>query len=251
MWLGDRQCGPVRWTSNLGELVFGGGSTTALLITDKAAADVRPTYDVDAVAESTSYAAYIDFSEQLRKLGFTEDTSEGAICRGRQKKTILDVMPIDEKILGLSNRWYKPAMDTAQAHELEPALRVRVVTGVFFVATKLEAFGGRGKNDYLQSHDLEDLIAVVDGRAELVEEIKAGPQNARTYIASEIKKLLAIGSFVAALPGYLLPDAAGQARISTVTMSALPSPNAPLLDVDIVEPFFQAELIDERPRYFS
>jgi len=78
----------------LGELVFVGGSTTALLITDKAAADVRPTYDVDAIAEITSYAAYTEFSERLRKLGFTEDTSEGApICRWRQKKTILDVMP--------------------------------------------------------------------------------------------------------------------------------------------------------------
>jgi len=31
----------------LGELVFVGGSTTAILITDKAAAEVRPTYDVD------------------------------------------------------------------------------------------------------------------------------------------------------------------------------------------------------------
>lgn len=201
----------------LGELVFVGGSTTALLITDKAAADVRPTYDVDAIAEITSYAAYTDFSERLRKLGFTEDTSQGApICRWRQKKTILDVMPLDEKILGFSNRWYKPAMDTALVHELEPELHVRVVTGVFFLATKLEAFGGRGKNDYLSSHDLEDLIAVVNGRAELVEEIQAGPEDVRTYIASEIKKLLAIGSFVDALPGYLLPDAASQARISTV-----------------------------------
>ena len=113
---------------------------------------MRPTYDVDAIAEITSYAAYTDFSELLRKLGFTEDTSEGApICRWRQKKTILDVMPIDEKILGFSNRWYKPAMDTALVHELEPGLRVRVVTGIFFLATKLEAFGGRGKNDYLSS----------------------------------------------------------------------------------------------------
>lgn len=201
----------------LGELVFVGGSTTALLITDKAAADVRPTYDVDAIAEITSYAAYTDFSERLRKLGFTEDTSQGApICRWRQKKTILDVMPLDEKILGFSNRWYKPAMDTALVHELEPELCVRVVTGVFFLATKLEAFGGRGKNDYISSHDLEDLIAVVDGRAELVEEIQAGPEDVRIYIASEIKKLLAIGSFVDALPGYLLPDAASQARIPTV-----------------------------------
>ena len=73
----------------LGELVFVGGSTTALLITDKAAAEVRPTYDVDAIAEISSYAAYADFSERLRRCGFTEHTSDGApICRWRQKKTI-------------------------------------------------------------------------------------------------------------------------------------------------------------------
>ena len=141
----------------LGELVFVGGSTTALLITDKAAAEVRPTYDVDAIAEISSYAAYADFSERLRKCGFTEDAGEGApICRWRQKKTILDVMPLDENILGFSNRWYKPALDFAVVHELGPDLRVRVVTGVYFCATKLDAFAGRGKGDYQLSHDLED-----------------------------------------------------------------------------------------------
>src|ERR1700732_4123224 len=62
----------------LGELVFVGGCTTALLITDKAAADVRPTYDVDAIAEITSYAGYAEFSDRLKSLGFSEDTSEGA-----------------------------------------------------------------------------------------------------------------------------------------------------------------------------
>jgi len=50
----------------LGELVFVGGCTTGLLITDKAAADVRPTYDVDAIAEITSYMEYTAFSERLR-----------------------------------------------------------------------------------------------------------------------------------------------------------------------------------------
>ncbi len=91
----------------LGELVFVGGCTTALLITNTAAADVRPTYDVDAIAEITSYAAYTAFSERLRNLGFAEDVSEGApICRWRQQNTVLDVMPLDPKILGFSNRWY-------------------------------------------------------------------------------------------------------------------------------------------------
>jgi hypothetical protein len=200
--------------SLLGELVFVGGSTTALLITDKAAAEVRPTYDVDAIAEISSYAAYANFSERLRKCGFTEDAGEGTpICRWRQKKTILDVMPLDPKILGFSNRWYKPALDSAVVHKLEQDLHLRVVTAVYFCATKLEAFAGRGKNDYQSSHDLEDLMAVVDGRAELVEEIRAGAQDVRAYIAGEIGKLLAIREFLDALPGHLLPDRASQARV--------------------------------------
>jgi hypothetical protein len=40
-----------------------------LLITDKAAAEVRPACDVDAIAEIRPYAAYVDFSERLRKCG--------------------------------------------------------------------------------------------------------------------------------------------------------------------------------------
>ena len=100
----------------LEELTFVGGCTTALLITDKAAADVRPTFDVDAIAEITSYAEYSVFSERLRKLGFSEDMSEGApACRWRSGEIKLDIMPLDEKILGFSNRWYRPA-----AHSAEP-----------------------------------------------------------------------------------------------------------------------------------
>jgi hypothetical protein len=187
----------------------------ALLITDKAAAEVRPTYDVDAIAEISSYAAYADFSDRLRRCGFTEDTSEGApICRWRQKKTILDVMPLDEKILGFSNRWYKPAMDSAVIHDVEPDLRVRVVTAVYFRATKLEAFAGRGKHDYQSSHDLEDLMAVVDGRAELGGDIHSGPEDVRAYIAAEFKHLFATAKFLDAFPGYLLPGQASQARVA-------------------------------------
>lgn len=78
----------------------------------------------------------------------------------------------------------------------------------------MEAFAGRGEGDYQSSHDLEDLIAVVDGRAELVREIHAGADSVRNYIASEIAELLATPAFLDALPGYLLPDQASQARAS-------------------------------------
>ena len=95
----------------LGELVFVGGTVTGLLITDEAAADPRTTFDVNAIAEITSYAEYAEFGDRLRALGFQEDTREGApLCRWVHHGTTLDVMPLDEKILGFSNRWYRAAM---------------------------------------------------------------------------------------------------------------------------------------------
>jgi hypothetical protein len=170
----------------LGELVFVGGCATALLITDKAAGDVRPTFDVDAIAEITSYAGYTEFSERLKKLGFQEDTREGApLCRWLQKTTTLDVMPLDAKILGFSNTWYGPAMEHADERELEKGLKIRLVAPVYFCASKLEAFAGRGKNDFHASRDLEDLIAVVDGRSELLGEIQASASDLRSYLAKE------------------------------------------------------------------
>lgn len=198
----------------LEELVFVGGCTTALLITDPGAAEVRPTYDVDSIAEITSYAEYAAFSERLRQLGFAEDHSDGApICRWAYGDIRLDVMPIDERILGFSNRWYKSAMDTAQRVKLASDLTIRVVTAPLFVGTKLEAFRGRGNNDFLASHDLEDLIAVVDGRPSLLDEIQHAPKELMAYIADQTHKLIAKREFMAALPGYLLPDRASQARL--------------------------------------
>jgi predicted nucleotidyltransferase len=126
---------------------------------------------------------YTTFGERLHKLGFSEDASEGApICRWQHGQIKLDLMPLDETILGFSNRWYAAAMESAQTFELERNLRIRVVTASYFCATKLEAFKGRGKSDYLASHDLEDLITVIDGRPELLDELHLAPEDVRSYI---------------------------------------------------------------------
>jgi hypothetical protein len=97
---------------------------------------------------------------------------------------------------------------------LKPDLTVRAVTAPYFCAAKLEAFNGRGKGDYLSSHDLEDLVAIVDGREELTGELWSASEDVRSYVASEFFRLLDNKTFVDALPGYLLPDAANQARIT-------------------------------------
>jgi hypothetical protein len=90
------------------------------------------------------------------------------------------------------------------------------VTAPYFIATKIEAFRNRGRGDFLASHDLEDLIFVIDGRSTIVEEIQTEAPLLREYLRTEIGGLLATLGFIDALPGYLLPDAASQARIGTV-----------------------------------
>ena len=99
---------------------------------------------------------------------------------------------------------------------MEPGLKVLIVSPACFCASKLEVFGDRGKNDCAGSRDLEDLIAVVDGRAELVGEIQAAQSDVRSYLAKEIAKFLGTRGFVDALPGHLAPDSASQERITTV-----------------------------------
>jgi predicted nucleotidyltransferase len=198
----------------LPEIVFVGGCATGLLVTDPGAAPVRATYDVDVIAEIGSYADYAIFSERLRALGFQEDIREGApVCRWTCGPLTLDVMPLDEKILGFSNHWYGDAMQAAVAVTISENLKVRAITAPYFLGTKLEAFHGRGHLDYFASHDLEDLIAVVDGRAALLDEVAAAPEDLRMFIGNALRALVTELRFQDALPGYLLPDAASQSRI--------------------------------------
>ena len=75
------------------------------------------------------------------------------------------------------------------------------------------AFEDRGRNDYQASHDLEDLLAVVDGHPEIVDEMQAADQQLATYVATTLRRMLADPSFVDALPGHLAPDAASQSRV--------------------------------------
>ena len=196
----------------LDDLVFVGGCTTGLFLTDAAASGIRPTKDVDAIVDVTSYAKYAALAERLRALGLAEDTTPGApLCRWRRAGMIIDVMPTDASVLGFSNRWYPAAIETAQVQQVA-GHDVRIVTPPLFIATKLEAFHGRGADDVFASHDLEDIVAVVDGRPEIVAEVAAADPDVHAYITAKVRALLDNADFIEALPGFLLPDAGSQAR---------------------------------------
>jgi hypothetical protein len=70
---------------------------------------------------------------------------------------------------------------------------------------------------YFASHDLEDIITVVDGRPSLLAEVQASESKLRAYLGEAVAMLLSQSRFLDALPGFLPPDAANQARISQLT----------------------------------
>jgi hypothetical protein len=197
--------------------VFVGGCATGLLVTDSAASPVRATRDVDVVVEVASLAGYHALECQLEQSGFQHDRSPDApVCRWRVGACILDVMPTDEAVLGFGNRWYAVAVRTAESMRLPSGRSIRLIAPPVFLATKLEAFHGRGGGDFLASHDLEDIAVVVDGRPELANEVAACEIALRTYLASEIGSLLRNAAFLEALPGHLPGDEASQARLPII-----------------------------------
>ncbi len=199
------------------EMVFLGGCATGLLITDAAAPAIRGTVDVDAIVRAASYAEYYQLSEKLRTHGFSEDTSDGApLCRWVAGNVILDVMPIDPKILGFGNKWYASAMTNALNVQLPSNKSIRMVSGPYFLITKLEAFDGRGKGDYLLSHDIEDIIAVLDGRPQIVDEVKQAEPELVQDLAGRFQKLLQDVRFNDAISGHMLTDEISQRRTSII-----------------------------------
>jgi len=189
----------------LDEIVFIGGVTLGILITDKAAAPIRGTNDVDVIAEIVTYADYIAFSDRLREAGFTEDAGEKPLtCRWHNGDLTLDVLALNEEVLGFTNIWYEPAMRHASTVTLPGGQSIRVITAPFFLGTKMEAFRGRGKMDFSASHDLEDFVAVIEGRDTLLDEVAESPHELQQYLSEAAKTLLAESRFLDVLPGFVL-----------------------------------------------
>src|SRR5579862_7397230 len=122
------------------DVVFLGGCTTGLFITDPEFPDVRYTLDVDCIVDVISLNQYHQLEKKLTKQGFKRSLTESVICRWFYDDVILDVMPTDEKILGFSNRWYKNAIEYAVNYNLLYDLQIKIITAPYFLATKLEAF---------------------------------------------------------------------------------------------------------------
>jgi hypothetical protein len=198
----------------LDQVVFVGGCTVGLMITDEAISEVRETVDVDVIVDVTTRTEHYKMEETLRGLGFQNDQS--VICRYTADGYILDVMPTDTKILGFTNQWYAGAVKNPQRIILSDELEILVVTPIYLLATKIEAFLGRGKGDYAISRDMWDIITVIDGRPEIVRDVESSDEKIRAYVSDSFAQFLRDRDFLSLFPGHLEQDETLEKRTEIV-----------------------------------
>lgn len=193
---------------------FVGGCVVGLLVTDSFTREqVRATDDVDLIVDVLNFAEYRQLASTLRARGFKESMLDNITCRWRLGEIIVDVMPTDEKILGFTNVWYQSAIASAQPHQLPSGKTIRLVSAPYFIATKMEAFKGRGENDFLTSRDIEDIITIIDGREELAQEIAEAEPDLRMYVSTGLRSYLGQKDFEYAIESAVRSD---RARVDVI-----------------------------------
>ena len=195
------------------DYAFLGGCIVPLLLDDPDVVPIRPTNDVDVVVMLIGQRQMASIESRLREEGFEHAAYPGApMCRWDLRGITVDVMPDREaEYMGLNTKWFSEALQSATLHRI-PGGEVPVISAATFVATKLVAFSDRGKGDFCH-RDMEDVISIVDGRASLNNDLGSSSPELRAYVSAELKRYLAIPSFVDQLPGHLSSDPASQGRL--------------------------------------
>lgn len=171
-------------------VVFIGGAIVGLLITDSGSPEPRKTKDVDLIIEIAGLSSREKIEEELRGLGFQHDISKtGHMLRWKLDELIVDILPPDGSVFGMKTHWYPEALEAPVLYKLGDGTVIKLINGPLFLCTKFHAFADRGENNFQESKDIGDVLAVIEGRPELEGEMPSVSDDAKNFIKSEVKKL--------------------------------------------------------------
>ena len=171
------------------QVVFVGGATISLY-PDREVFETRPTDDVDVLIEILNYSNRVTLEEKLRTIGFTHDIESGIECRYKIHGITVDIMPTNDVSLGFNSIWYSEGFKKAVNYVIDESATVKILTPPYFIATKLEAFKDRGKNDGRTSQDFEDIIYVLENRSVVWKELSNSDIDIKKYLQMEFDNVL-------------------------------------------------------------
>jgi len=167
-------------------MVFVGGAVISIYTDDPAADEIRPTKDIDLTVHIVNLSHWQKVQEQLAQLGFHPDPFGNSICSYTYKDRAIDIMATEDGPLGPANKWFKIGFQNLWSMQAKNQ-EIKVLSAPCYLATKFEAFNNRGQ-DYRSSHDIEDIIYILDNRIHIVQEIS----NDNSLIIEFLKEQLTL-----------------------------------------------------------
>jgi hypothetical protein len=198
------------------QFVFAGASIMHLLLDDPAAPPPRSTTDVDAVVDVLTYGQW---DMLRRRLAAFNVHVRADILVGKARHCLfyldelqLDIMPVRMPQLGCPSRMLELGFLFAEPHEIEENLTILTLSAASMLAAKLEAFADRGSRELPVSDDLEDVVALLDGRMHIEAEVNDAEPETRHFIGFALRTLLS-NSHVLDLVSDLLRDGGRERRV--------------------------------------
>ncbi len=156
------------------EIVFIGGAVAPILQTHPPFDVARPTSDVDAVVATANYSSFQTLCHALQERKFRESISDDTGHAHRwiaPDGTPFDLVPAGNHLGASGGEYDLIAIQTAQSGRLPSGQVIRFVSAAGFLALKWNAYHDRGSADPYSSHDLEDIIALVASRPDILNEV--------------------------------------------------------------------------------
>ena len=185
------------------DMVFVGGAIISLYTDDPAADEIRPTQDVDMTINILNLGHWEEVQKKLSELGFQPDPFGHAICSYKYNDIPVDIMATEDGPLGPSNRWYKVGFKNLWNVKVKDQ-EIKILSAPCYLATKFEAFKNRG-NDYRTSHDIEDIIYVIDNRIDIVSEITEGEPSILLFIREQLQIIINKGILKEVIVSHIHP----------------------------------------------
>lgn len=182
--------------SALGDLrdrvVFIGGAIAPLLQTEPPFPRARATSDVDGVMATVSYAEAQRFQDDLAAYGFGRDLADPRhVHRWISPDGIpFDLVPAGSHLGASGSPWDAVAIETAVEATLAGGVTIRHASAPAFLALKWAAHHDRGRDDPLNSHDLEDILALLASRPRIADQVAAAPREVRYFLAEQARSFL-------------------------------------------------------------
>ena len=76
-------------------------------------------------------------------------------------------------------------------YQLPTGRQILIFSTPYLLASKIEAFIGRGRGNFYFSSDIEDIVALLDGRFSLFEEVQQANEEVKVFLSEWFRAELA------------------------------------------------------------